>query len=98
MLARVAAADEVPSHIARRGAVVVGDPGREKWIAFECPCGSGHRILLNLDGARRPAWILVAENPLSLHPSVDAAENGVRCHFFLRGGRINWIPEALGRR
>lgn len=97
VLARVAAADEVPSHIPRCRAVVVGEPGREKWIAFECPCGRGHRILLNLDGARLPAWVLVAENPLSVHPSVDAAENSVRCHFVLRGGRVNWIPESLGR-
>src|ERR1700729_1097246 len=65
----VEAADEIPEKLPRNAAVIVGTALRPKWIAFDCPCLSGHRIMLNLDHDRRPYWqISKVDGPLSLSP------------------------------
>lgn len=89
----VLAADEIPSRISARRAILVGDLATPKWLALDCPCETGHRLMLNLDPARHPAWKLLAGDPLSLHPSVDAHGGPRRCHFFIRNGKISWIPD-----
>jgi hypothetical protein len=84
-------ADEVPERLPRRAAVLVGPPEEPKWIAFDCPCGQGHRVMLNLDRRRLPAWSLVSQRALTLSPSIDDYAIG-RCHFFIRQGKIKWVP------
>ena len=83
-------ADEVPERLPRRGAVLVGAAEKPKWIAFDCPCRQGHRVMLNLDLRRLPAWSLVSQRPLTRSPSID--DYAVGCHFFLRQGKIKWAP------
>lgn len=93
--ATVSEMDEVPRRIRPRRAFLVATPTRHKWLAFDCPCGAGHRILLNLDRTRRPFWTirLSKRGALTLRPSVDF-DNGHRsCHFLLRQGRVSWIVE-----
>ncbi len=84
-------ADEVPERLPHRSAVLVGPADMPKWIAFDCPCGQGHRVMLNLDRRRVPAWSMISERPLTLSPSVDDCAIG-RCHFFIRKGKIKWAP------
>jgi hypothetical protein len=84
-------ADEVPEQLPSRAAVLVGPAEKPKWIAFDCPCGRGHRVMLNLDRSRSPAWSLVSQRPLTLSPSIDDSTVG-RCHFFIRQGKIKWAP------
>ena len=43
----VAEGDEVPDLIPVRRAFLVGAPSNWKWLVFDCPCGAGHRIVLN---------------------------------------------------
>ena len=86
------AADNIPKELPKKTAVLVGSIERPKWIAFDCPCNTGHRIMLNLDTSRRPAWRIAAVNPLSLRPSVDALNGRRRCHFVLSNGQVTWIP------
>lgn len=90
--------DEVPLNIRPRRAYLVGTPSRPKWLVFDCACG-GHRILLNLDPARRPFWTLrlfKATKALSLHPSVDYHDDRRTCHYILSNGRIKWVrPRSL---
>jgi hypothetical protein len=88
------AADEVPSRLPRNGAVFIGSETYPKWLAFDCPCRSGHRIMIPLDKARRPHWRIVTSAPLSVHPSVDYTAKDRRCHYFIRQGRIKWAKNS----
>ena len=84
-------ADEVPVHIEQHGIYLVASDGRLKWAVFDCPCMRGHRIMLNLDRARKPTWTLVMRrSEATLFPSVDIQSEVGRCHFFVRDGRIEW--------
>ena len=86
----VDAADEIPNQIPNKGVVIVGVPERMSWAAFDCPCKRRHRLMVNLDGSRRPAWSVTSTKPLTIHPSIDDIYEGQQCHFFVRRGRIRW--------
>lgn len=83
-------ADEVPEHLPAKAAIVVGTPRHPKWLAFDCPCRTGHRILISLDPARSPRWTVTNERPLTVVPSVDYRTAAKRCHYFIRGGWVLW--------
>lgn len=91
--------DEVPLNIRPRRAYLVGTLPRPKWLVFDCACGGGHRILLNLDPARHPFWTLRLSKiarALSLHPSVDYHDDRRTCHYIVSNGRIKWVrPRSL---
>ncbi len=92
VIAIVESADEIPDFLPDRGAVLVLSGGRKKWLAFDCPCGSGHRIMLNLDSARKPFWTITSASSkrLSIRPSVDFRGDNRRCHYVVRNGNIHW--------
>lgn len=91
----VESADDVPITLPRSGAVLVSSQGLEKWIAFDCPCRSGHRIMLNLDHARRPAWsVSQKKGRLSVYPSVNYYDGNRRCHYVVRDGKIVWMEDS----
>jgi hypothetical protein len=95
-VATVESADEIPDRLPRNGAVAVGDSMRSKWIAFDCPCRRGHRIMLNTDSGRRPTWSVSepGRNRLTIAPSIDARSDGRRCHYHIRGGRVIWDQDS----
>lgn len=97
--------DKVPLTIRPHRAYLVGTPSRRKWLVFDCPCGGGHRILLNLDASRRPVWTLHLSKTkiLTLRPSVNYHDEHRTCHYTLSNGRIEWVrpnpaPTATGVR
>jgi|ERR1700722_1599694 len=90
IVAFVEAADDIPARLPRNGVVLVGQTMKPKWVAFDCPCRTGHRILLNTDRARRPYWSVGKGRKLSLSPSVDFRNKYKRCHYFIHNGRIDW--------
>lgn len=92
--ARYSDIDDVPDDLPRKGAVLVTAPGRIKWIIFNCPCGTGHRIMLNGDQARRPYWGITSTKPLSIWPSIDFQGSDRRCHYFIRNGRTHWTRDS----
>jgi hypothetical protein len=94
----VEAADELPPHLPRNGAVLVGSSKMPKWLVFDCPCRSGHRVMLNLDAARFPHWQLTSQKKLTVAPSVDWNSNKKSCHYFIRTGRIVWADHRERRR
>ena len=101
--ATVAEMDEVPPRIRPRRAYLVATPTRHKWLVFDCPCGTGHRLPLNLDDHRRPFWTvrISIRGTLTLRPSVDFDHGHRSCHFLLRQGRVSWVegpPPAIGLR
>jgi hypothetical protein len=98
VVAWVDAADEVPTRLPRRGAVIAGPESEPHWLVFDCPCRRGHRVMLNLDPRRRPIWRITQTQPLTVRPSVDDHTSERRCHFFVREGRINWVPRRVEAR
>lgn len=94
----VDAADEIPEHLPRSTAVLVGTRRRPKWLAFDCPCGRGHRVMLNLDARRKPRWRVLRDQELAIWPSIDWRDAGVRCHFVIDCGRVLWIAEKRTRK
>ena len=88
----VAEADEVPDRIPVRRAFLVGVSPKWKWLVFDCPCGAGHRIILNLDRGRGPYWTLrlSGRRRITIHPSIDYRGQNGPCHYFIRNGRVVW--------
>lgn len=86
--------DLIPDRLPGRGVVVVC-PAEPTWVAFDCPCGKGHRVMLNLNTARYPRWTIKQHKPLTLSPSIDDEAAGRRCHFFLTGGRVTWVQDDV---
>ena len=94
LVATVDDADNVPDDLPRNGAVLVGSRRKPKWLVFDCPCHSGHRVMLNLDPKRSPYWrVELPPAALTLRPSVDFDNAALRCHFFIRRGHTVWVRE-----
>lgn len=92
ILGTVDAADEVPDRLPAKGMVMVGTWDMPKWIVFDCPCGAGHRMMLSASKSRKPRWTIDGPKRTTLLPSVDAWHApGVRCHYFIRRGKVEWV-------
>src|SRR6266702_7447910 len=91
IVTRVDEGDLIPQRLPRHGAALAGPPGAPKWLALDCPCGRGHRIMVNLDRHRRPMWRLVKSRPLTVRPSIDIIHAAHRCHFVITSGAIQWV-------
>lgn len=89
--------DDVPSRIPPRRAFLVAAAQRNKWLVFDCPCGTGHRLTVNLDEARYPFWRLriARGRRITLSPSVDYHDDLRSCHYFLWKGRVAWTGSWL---
>jgi len=90
IVANVENANDIPEKLPPRGAILVGTLEHPKWLAFDCPCKSGHRIMITLDLSHRPHWSLHGNSKLTVSPSIDFHSPEKRCHFFLRRGKIEW--------
>lgn len=96
VVAQVQAVDEVPDRLAYGTVVLVGVAEKLAWAIFDCPCRTGHRLMLNLDYVRRPIWTIESRKPLSIYPSIDDSTDERRCHFFVRHGRVRWATSMNG--
>lgn len=90
VVATVDAADDVPATLPPRGAVLVGSTAYPKWLAFDCPCRTNHRVMISLDPRNRPCWRATVGKRLTVSPSIDALQGRRRCHYFIRNGRTVW--------
>lgn len=97
IVATVEAADEIPEQLPRNGAVFVGSANHPKWLAFDCPCGTGHRIMITLDTGHRPHWTITTRRRLTVSPSVDYSVPAMRCHYVISRGRIQWARDRKRR-
>ena len=96
IVAEVEAADEIPQKLPSHGAVIVGSLQRPKWLAFDCPCRTGHRIMVTLDPSHRPHWTIKKTKKLSVSPSVDYLAAERRCHYYVSNGKIEWVQDLKG--
>ncbi len=90
-------ADEVPDEIAPMTAVMVGTESSPKWLAFDCPCKRHHRVLISISPSRHPRWSVLTKTPLHVIPSVDEVSDGIRCHYFIHGGQVQWVRDRKRR-
>lgn len=95
---RVTAADEIPPRIPPKCAVLVQNHTQASWIAFDCPCKRGHRVMLNLSPERQPCWTLGSTALLTLAPSIDDHSIDDQCHYFIREGRVEWASSYNNHR
>jgi len=96
-VAYYASRSDVPVQVPRQTLTVVGTEASPKWAIFECPCGRGHQLVVNLSPVRTPHWRLTTgRRGPSLYPSIDY-EDVHRCHFWLRGGSVEWAPVRRDR-
>lgn len=80
--------EDVPDRPHPRRVYLIGSRDRPKWVAFDCPCGHGHRIEINV-GRRSPWSAQIGAAGVTLSPSVDRLD-GRRCHFWMRDSRVRW--------
>jgi len=93
VVGEVEAADEIPDKLPRRAIVLVGNAAYPKWVAFDCPCNRGHRIMLPLVKTVKPHWQLQKFEPATIWPSVDSDGGSYRCHYFIRSGKVKWAHD-----
>ncbi|MDB5325902.1 MAG: hypothetical protein JWM57_1471 [Phycisphaerales bacterium] len=94
-VARVQRDHPAPEQLKPGRLVVVRDGPVEKWICFLCPGGCGEKVMLNLSARKSPRWGVTIDwlNRPTVEPSVLQV-NGCRCHFWIRGGEIDWCPDS----
>lgn len=80
---------DLPQTLSRTAIYIVGDPS--KWLVMECPCGTGHRLTVNLATHAQPTWAVTdAPSGISVYPSLDVVGKSRRCHFLIRHGHVQW--------
>jgi hypothetical protein len=96
---RTVVVEDTPEHFLPRHVYLVGENGHFWCAAMLCPCGCQVIIQLNLLTSTRPAWRFVQHprsGALTFRPSVWRTQ-GCRSHFFLRDGRVHWLPRTVVR-
>lgn len=83
--------DDFPDVILPNEFYVIGSSCHPQYAAFQCPCGCGRTVELNLNRASSPVWRLRWHlfGTVSLSPSVWR-KDGCKSHFFLKKSRIYW--------
>ena len=87
-----------PGAIAPGEVVLVEDGGVRKWACLSCPGGCGQIISLSLNPSRRPRWSFGSDfwTRPAIEPSVHQ-RNACGCHFWIRGGRVDWCKDGRPR-
>ena len=70
----------------------------DKRAVFDCPCGCGRRIDLNLVQTQHPSWSAKLRNGrITLAPSIWLTADPCRSHFFVRNSKIEWADARSPR-
>ena len=65
-------------------------------VAHLCACGCGEKVITPL---RPDSWFLTYNGrEVSLSPSIGNYQFPCRSHYFIRGGRVEWVPDAPQRK
>ena len=86
VVGQVSDVPEVPN----RNFYIVQRESHALWAVFECPCGTGHLMRVNLSRTRKPYWSVVQKrNTVSLSPSIWL-QDFCRGHYWINDSRIYW--------
>lgn len=55
-----------------------------------CACGCGSKVVTPFGPHD---WVLTFDGTVTLHPSVGNGQQLCRSHYFIRQGRIDWLPQ-----
>lgn len=70
--------------------VVMVERGHAREVVFQCPCGCGEIVVINVDRAAGPAWrVRIRGERLTLMPSVWRT-TGCESHFVLWENQVCW--------
>jgi hypothetical protein len=84
---------EVPENLGS-GIFIVQRGGVNRWAIFQCPCGGGERIEVNLMRSKCPNWDMkITGNKISLWPSIVVRDTNCRSHFCLRNNKVYWVKD-----
>lgn len=83
--------DESPDAVNQGTIYFVGSPNKQQYAIFNCPCGCGRNVELNLNPKSSPCWKVQwhLSGTISLSPSVWR-KGGCHSHFFLKKNNIIW--------
>ena len=91
----VASRAQLPRRL-RPGAIYVVGP-EPSWAVMACPCGTGHRIDLNIAHFGRTRWRIDSQ-ARNVWPSVHVRRrSGLDCHFVVRDGSVRWCEPHPAR-
>ena len=79
--------------LAARKLVLIGPHEQPKWLRFQCPCGCGEIIALNLMESHYPRWTVRTESlsSITVTPSIDSSTCG--SHFWITANKIIWVED-----
>jgi hypothetical protein len=99
LVSRITDRHPTPEELTSGTIVVVEDGGRAKWACLRCPGGCGERLQLSLNPRRRPSWSIDLDwlRRPTVEPSVRQL-NTCRCHFWIKGGAVEWCADSGRRR
>jgi hypothetical protein len=70
--------------------IVLVERGHAREVLFQCPCGCGEIVVINVDRAAGPAWrVRIRGERLTLMPSV-LRTSGCESHFVLWDNQVCW--------
>ncbi len=83
---------EAARFVGRPGTIVIVGRASPKWCQFQCPCGCGDVVALNLRSEMGRHWRMEVgpTGAISLWPSV-VRETGCRSHFVIHNGRFLFV-------
>lgn len=92
-VARLDSRYDASAALEARQLIIIGSLDHPKWLKFQCPCGCGDTIALNLMESHYPRWRVRAEGPasISVSPSVDATK--CHSHFWIKANQVIWVED-----
>jgi hypothetical protein len=63
---------------------------RFEMAALACPCGCGHRVMLNLLDQHQ---LIIEKGIPTVSPSILVSDAPCLSHFFIRRGRVEWAQQ-----
>jgi len=83
----LASLSDVPDQVGN-DIYIVGTSGTSKWVVFDCPCGEGHKLTVNLMKSSYPRWRMkMSRDGISLSPSIVVTDHPCKSHFWLESNR-----------
>ncbi len=55
-----------------------------------CACGCGTKVVTPFGP---DDWVMTFDGSVSLRPSVGNGQHPCRSHYFIRNGRVDWLPQ-----
>ncbi|WP_418705220.1 DUF6527 family protein [Anaerotignum faecicola] len=88
---KIIISNDFPLKVLPETLYIVGDIKRPQYAFFQCPCGCGRTVELNLNPETHPYWHLKLHlsGKASFTPSIWR-KNGCRSHFFFSKSKIIW--------